>query len=493
MKMVWHIFRKDLRLLWWNALMFTAVQLGQAVMQWRADREGQHDEPLAAMLEVLVWLGGAFLTISVVQQDSLVGVRQDWLVRPIRRVDLLGAKLLFMGLVMIAPYGLIEFVVAVAHGLPWLESLAASVWASAFMVLVWYLPVMVLAVLTKSLAQAVGTAGMALALVVAISSLPGQHGHLQVGGSAVTWVPTLIDVTWTSCGLAALLAMQYRRRATMKARLMAVGVGLVVLFVIPLLPFSTAMALQEKVSPLAREQLISFHPEDVPIRPEPNWNRAASANAQAVWVPLRVDGLPADHWLKADQTIVQLVGRDGVTHDVFARYPESTDKKREKTYLALDVPESFLGEGMTVRIEAEVIGTVMRPVASATLPLTREWVPLGGLGVCWAGVSEFVGNGMAMCLQPRGGPAVCVEYTLASSTAMPCDISYAPWGNRFAAGALQRFPGFISPPANPSVAPYPLAAIDRTSHVQVRAYGVERHVRMRMVIPEIALGAWLAK
>lgn len=33
MKMVWHIFRKDLRLLWWNALMFTAVQLGQAGMQ----------------------------------------------------------------------------------------------------------------------------------------------------------------------------------------------------------------------------------------------------------------------------------------------------------------------------------------------------------------------------------------------------------------------------------------------------------------------------
>ena len=359
MKMVWHIFRKDLWLLWWNALVFTAVQLGQAVMQWRADREGQQDWGLAAMLEVLVWLGGAFLTISVVQQDSLVGVRQDWLVRPIRRVDLLGAKLLFMGLVVVAPSGLIEFVVAVAHGLPWVESLAASVWSSAFMVLVWYLPVMVLAVLTKSLAQAVGTAATVLVFLLAISSLPGRHGHLQSVGSAVTWVPTLIVVTWTSCGLAALLAMQYRRRATMKARLMAVGVGVVGLFVIPLLPFSTAMALQEKVSPLAKDQRISFHPEDVPILPEQNSIRLVSANAREVLVPVRVDGLPGDEWLKADQTIVQLVGRDGVTHDVFARYPESTDKKREKTYLALDVPESFLGEGMTVRIEAEVIGTVI--------------------------------------------------------------------------------------------------------------------------------------
>ncbi len=489
--MVWHIFKKDLRLLWWNALMVTAVQLGHAVMQWRADRAGQQYESWAILLQVLAWLGGAFLTISIVHQDSLVGVRQDWLVRPIRRVDLLAAKLVFMLLLVAAPYGLFEFVFVLSHGLPWVESLVASVWASAFLVVIWYLPAMAFGVLTKSLPQAVGAAAMAFVLAVAIGNLTSQR-FLTAVGSVMSWVPTSIGAMWGSCGLAALLALQYGRRATMKARLLAVGVALSWFFIL-LLPFSTAMALQEKISPLGKGPQMSFHPEDVPIQAAQESIRATTEDARVVWVPVRVEQLPGDQWLKADQTFVRLMGRDGATRDLVGRYAESKDKKSERTYLAVDVPDAFLGPGVTARLEAEVMGTVMHPVATATLPLTKEWVPLGRFGTCWAAEVGFGLNGTAMCLQPGAGPAVCVEYTLAGSTTMQCHMSYAPWGNRLDVTAVERFPGFISQPANTNGEHSPLTAIDWTSPVWVRAYGVERHVRVKMVIPEIVLNDWMAK
>jgi hypothetical protein len=42
------------------------------------------------------YFGVATLIAALVHQDGLVGVRQDWLERPIRRRDLFAAKVLFV-------------------------------------------------------------------------------------------------------------------------------------------------------------------------------------------------------------------------------------------------------------------------------------------------------------------------------------------------------------------------------------------------------------
>ena len=52
---------------------------------------------------ILSYLASSFLIVAIVQQDAIPGVRQDWLVRPIRRRDLFLAKMLGVLLMALLP------------------------------------------------------------------------------------------------------------------------------------------------------------------------------------------------------------------------------------------------------------------------------------------------------------------------------------------------------------------------------------------------------
>src|SRR5216683_4680453 len=95
--MVWHIFKKDWKLLWRIVVVIGALQFvlaGALFMMWY--NPASHLVKSALLLWEFTLLGAAFLIATVVQQDAIPGVRQDWLVRPLRRRDLLLAKLLFV-------------------------------------------------------------------------------------------------------------------------------------------------------------------------------------------------------------------------------------------------------------------------------------------------------------------------------------------------------------------------------------------------------------
>lgn len=95
--MVWHIFKKDWKLLWDVALPVMGLQWIMAADMFFAVR--WHNPQLSSLLQVLeplAFLSVAYLVTLVIQQDPIPGVRQDWLVRPIKRWDLLQAKLLFV-------------------------------------------------------------------------------------------------------------------------------------------------------------------------------------------------------------------------------------------------------------------------------------------------------------------------------------------------------------------------------------------------------------
>ena len=102
--MVWHIFRKDVRLLWPLVAMVGLLQFASAGTRLALGHFG--DPPqlalIASLLSGMMFLGIAILIIAAVQQDTVPGVNQDWLVRPISRRDLVLAKLLFL---LIAVHG----------------------------------------------------------------------------------------------------------------------------------------------------------------------------------------------------------------------------------------------------------------------------------------------------------------------------------------------------------------------------------------------------
>ena len=75
------------------------------------------------MLETVSLLATAALVVMVVQQDAIPGLCQDWLVRPIRRRDLLLSKVLFVVLAAQGPIFLMEVAQGLAAGFPLGQSL----------------------------------------------------------------------------------------------------------------------------------------------------------------------------------------------------------------------------------------------------------------------------------------------------------------------------------------------------------------------------------
>jgi len=118
--MIRQILRKDWLLLWPMVVLVTAIQAG---VEWASYRAGLFGADAAAVELLrpltLAWYAGiAALAVAVVQQDPLPGIDQDWLVRPLRRRDLLIAKILFVAMRISMPMFMVNVMHALARGFP---------------------------------------------------------------------------------------------------------------------------------------------------------------------------------------------------------------------------------------------------------------------------------------------------------------------------------------------------------------------------------------
>src|SRR5229473_3096461 len=161
--MVWHIFKKDLKLLWRLVLGLAAAQCLYTVLLYRRDHGATNLAQMLNMLGMIIILAGGILVAAVVHLDAIPGVRQDWLVRPIKRMDLLAAKLLFVILLVEGPILITDFVGAAANGFPFAQSLSAAVSHSIFSLAIFYLPILAFATLTQNFTE--GVAGAVIAFV----------------------------------------------------------------------------------------------------------------------------------------------------------------------------------------------------------------------------------------------------------------------------------------------------------------------------------------
>src|SRR5262249_30759056 len=108
--MIRHILWKDWKLLWPMVLFLTFIQI---CLQWVQFRFGYFaDDPTAGELLrplTMAWFAGvAAITAAVVQLDAIPGLDQDWLIRPLRRTDLLLAKLSFLLLTVSLPMLIVD-------------------------------------------------------------------------------------------------------------------------------------------------------------------------------------------------------------------------------------------------------------------------------------------------------------------------------------------------------------------------------------------------
>jgi len=100
-----HIISKDWKLLW---PLVVLVAVFQFLLGWLSFRWGYFGDDLTARalypaLNIAWYVGIVALIVAVVHQDAIPGISQDWLIRPIERGDLLGAKLLFVTATICVP------------------------------------------------------------------------------------------------------------------------------------------------------------------------------------------------------------------------------------------------------------------------------------------------------------------------------------------------------------------------------------------------------
>ena len=117
--MIWHIFGKDCRQLWRLAATVACAHMANATLRLGL---GPFNQPrglvtFTELFSAATLLGMCALIVAAVQEDVIPGASQDWLIRPIRRRDLLVAKLMFVAVVVQGPALFADMAHGIAAGL----------------------------------------------------------------------------------------------------------------------------------------------------------------------------------------------------------------------------------------------------------------------------------------------------------------------------------------------------------------------------------------
>ena len=222
--MIWHILKKDLKLLWIFGLAIAAVQFAIVAVHLKLGHF-EEDEILSSLLfllELTVYFGAACLIAALVHQDAIVGTRQDWLVRPIKRSDLLAAKLLFLLLFVQLPMLLADIAGGLANGFALSQSLPAALSQNLYMLIGFTLPILAFVSLTKSMTEALGGAFVIFIGVMGLEALiTGLNGGSPLGpttNTGIAWIPQTGRFLIYLLGGIVILALQYFRRKTRISR-----------------------------------------------------------------------------------------------------------------------------------------------------------------------------------------------------------------------------------------------------------------------------------
>jgi hypothetical protein len=500
--MIWHIMRKDWKLFW-------PLVVGVALIEWIVritnSSWGIFRERLAPLPMMLVYLGPlsllavGVLIVLVVQADPIPGLRQDWLVRPIRRKDLLLSKLLFVALLVQGPIFIAEVIQGIAAGFPLSQAIGAPLSRSLYMFIMFDLPVLAFAGLTRNLLEAVG-AGFAVAVGVAICinadlSLNLENLLGMTGG--VSWVTDTAQTAWGMIAVAGLLSLLYFRRKTNPARWIF-GAATAVWLCAALLPWQTAFAVQERFSPqlpAADPVRISFEPNAGDIRLERGDFREPGiyrGQVEHAFVPVNVQGLGDGELLGADRTSARLVKPDGRTFEL-GQAPQFHDFRGGTFHQSVSVPEETwnLVKDQPMRLEIDYSLTMLKALADHTIPArgANQWVPEAGR--CATRMNSDDTQIEFGCLVP--GRTSCVITFIQNAhtgtiTAQDrdCRPDYAPYFGRLEGDSLSRtYANFLVQGVNTSEL--------KDSQVVVRVYRPLAHFTRHVVIPDIRLADWAAK
>ena len=509
----WHIFRKDLRLVWPVAVAAAVLQGLLGVLSFRPQPySGNHFEALATVLTLGLAVSFTLLILLTVQQDAVPSVAQDWLVRPIRRRDLLLAKLTAVGLLVHGPIVMVQVIKGVAEGLPLGQMLPAVLLSSLDIALVFSLPVMAIAALSKSVTDALLVAlalfltlmlvrFLVLALLFPVSQI--FHFAEPTDATGIAWI-------WQFCAHALLLLatlgtllLQYFHRRTPVSRLLLFA-GLLLFMWVPSLSWQPAFAVQQlfarpphagRAVALALDagagtdarfpdaQLLVADSDDGDEKPPVDRTTLSS-------LPLSVSGLPERMILHADHTVIRLRRPDGTllytgTGHVFdAR--AAGDEGTATVQQVVEIPATVRAQlrGQTVRLELDYSLTLMQPRAQVLMNALDGELRSATLGHCISR-KDPGGNAIEVACLKAGESPPCRSLMLQQESRplgaekFDCTLNYEPEFMRFSEEPIDHSKNRL-PVAGP-------AASLTGAHVLLRSYEPEDHMSRHLVVPDFHL------
>lgn len=521
--MVWHILKKDLKLLWHITLAANALLWMMALALILARR--WNNPQLWALLEVLeplAYIGLAFLITLIVQQDPIPGVRQDWLIRPIRRRDLLLAKLV---LVLVMVHGSMlaaDVFQGIANGFPFSQSLPPALARNITVLLLATLPLVALASLTRTLAEV--TIWIVMGMLVGGGSQMLFSGLLRNGPgpgkmidptsfTGVDWVGQWLRLVIFLLGASSILWLQYFHRETVSSRCL-IGLIAVLVLVTELLPWRVAFAVQQHFSSnpgAGRAVEVAFDPSLGRAQRPPELNsydfvdriRALQGNT-IVLLPLSITGLPDDSVLRADRTQLRIVAnnRKALSLDSrndFQLFQEGPGDGKSHAHPEIRMKEEQFEQlkHQTVGLEIEYSLTLFRLSATHGVPALGGDQQFPGGAHCTTVVDSEEDDVVLRCVVP-GRQAGCFSVFLEhvpSGRRNPeeffCAADYAPYPMEILPDMMGG--GRVGLPFRDlnGLAHYPVDG-NQLPHSQVilRNYQPVDHFTRRLVIPQIKLSDW---
>ncbi|MGD0502420.1 MAG: hypothetical protein ABSD02_06745 [Steroidobacteraceae bacterium] len=451
--MILRILKKDWILLWPMVVLVTAIQ---AALEWAIFSVGLFgDSPAAAELLhplTLAWfLGIAALTVALVQQDAIPGVDQDWLIRPLKRRDLLAAKLLFVLLFLCAPMFALNLAHALVLGFPVAVATQVMAYKELYVFGCLMLPLLALAATTRNMTELTlwgAILFVVYALISGVSALLLGASRCPTCDSGLVWLEHLLQHLGILLGAALVLYLQYFRRRTGLSRALAVA-GVIAL-VFAQLPWNAAFSLQRVLGGSLPDSAVTLEYAGDPAAPAGGelesarapaaarratqallhgdldqataylQRRAQAARPYVFEVPVRISGVADDELLLVDRSEVELTGDKGRILYRGADIDESPNslnapldgEKRSpgSVPLTVRVPAAAVGpDARSVRLRLEYSLTLMRLLSEHEIPAIDGAFRSAEIGLC---ESRLEGDSISVrCLQ-IGRTPFCYSATL---------------------------------------------------------------------------------
>jgi hypothetical protein len=515
--MIWHIFKKDWKLTWPMVAGVAAIHFALRLMFYEMGHFGR--PALGSLLNLLLiggYLGSAFLIVSVVHQDAIPGLRQDWLVRPVPRRDLLLAKILFVLLLVQGPMIAADVFESLLFGFSPSQSLAAALSRGMGLLFFFYLAMLVFASLTRNLTEAI-VGGVVVFLsgagvIVMAQGFAGGHPQLWVEWSGLAWIEQVEQMLLTALVAVAVLGLQYFRRKTLPSRWIF-GVAALLWVMIFFTPWQPAFAVQEWASPrpgTAGSVAVAFAAELGNSRATPNMDIEKSRvrideGGALVSLPLRITGLPNDSVLKADHYEVRVILADGKllnagSGDILEVFHEGPAKSEIEAYQSVRVPASTYDrvKDQPVALQIDYSLTLMKLTGAYGISAVHGEQRTPELGWCKTRGNDERTAVQLRCMRPGNGPNCSTSFLESASTGQRnpahsgCSSNYSPFVGRLV-DAVGRF-GVNSPFRDPTgLAQYPLGSQLDDTRMVVRVYRPEDHFTRRVTAPSIRMSDWVVR